>query len=220
MLPSSSPRRNQCTECMDEFPSSRLAKLNCGHRMCTPCLKKKFKASMTDDHEMPPRCCTTQAIALKHVEKLFDPGFKQEWNYRSREASMQRRIFCPSPRCGQLITGENMFRGEDGRNNAVCGRCHTRVCCSCNNKVHPSRDCPRAKRIPADVRSRQTCYKCKMDVEPVEGHNHIIWCVIFTLHSSFRAITDHARLPTIQPVWSRILHDLWSKMGAMRLPGV
>jgi hypothetical protein len=127
------------------------------------------------------------AIALKHVEKLFDPGFKQAWNHNFREVSLERRIYCPSPRCGQWIKPENIFRGEDGRQIAVCGRCHTKVCCSCNNKVHASHNCPhdeRTLRFLAEVRGHQTCYKCKLEVELEEGYNHMIWYV-FTPFTDF-----------------------------------
>ncbi|KIH91699.1 hypothetical protein SPBR_01483 [Sporothrix brasiliensis 5110] len=58
------------------------------------------------------------AIALKHVEKLFDTGFKLAWNHKFREVSVERRIYCPSPSCGQWIKDENLFRGEDGRQTA------------------------------------------------------------------------------------------------------
>lgn len=150
--------------------------------MCTTCLKNKFKASMADSHQMPPRCCTMDAISLRHVEKLFDPNFKQAWNYEFYNVSSGRRIYCPSSRCshGHWIKQEHIYRAEDGRQMATCDRCHTRVCCLCNNKLHSSRECPRDKdmqRFLAEVRGRQNCYKCKSEVELEGGHNHMIWYV-------------------------------------------
>ncbi|CAK7209474.1 hypothetical protein SEUCBS140593_000505 [Sporothrix eucalyptigena] len=126
---------------------------------------------------MPPRCCTVDAIAPKHVEKLFDPNFKQAWNYRFRDVSIGRRIYCPSQRCRQWIKPENMYRGEHDRGMAVCGRCHTQVCLLCNGKFHSSRDCPRDEKLARyldNIRGSQNCYKCKMPVELEDGRNHII----------------------------------------------
>lgn len=166
---------------MEDFSSSRLAKLNCGHRMCTACLKKKFKVSMSDERQMPPRCCTVVAIALKPVEKLFDASFKQAWNQKFYDVSVDRRIYCPSQRCGQWIKPEHRCRGADGREIAVCPRCHTEVCCGCNGKFHASHECPvdeRTLRFLDEVRGRQHCYKCRSEVELEEGRNHMIWYAI------------------------------------------
>ncbi|CAK7228123.1 hypothetical protein SBRCBS47491_006797 [Sporothrix bragantina] len=132
---------------------------------------------MTDERLMPPRCCTMDAIAPKHAEKLFDPNFKQAWNYRYREVSVGRRVYCPSPRCGQWIKPENRYRGEDAREKAVCSRCHTEVCCLCNGKFHGSRECRHDERLARyleGVRGGQNCYKCKSPVELEDGRNHII----------------------------------------------
>ncbi len=171
--------------CMEEFPSSRMAKLKCGHRMCGSCLKKKFRASMSDRRQMPPRCCTIEPIGTKHVEKLFDVKFKQDWNRRFRETSTAARIYCPSSRCGEWIKPENMFREED-REIARCPRCHTRVCCLCNNRAHASHECPhdeKTMRLLDAVRAGgpQRCYKCKAVLELQDGRNHIVWCVLFSL---------------------------------------
>lgn len=214
---------------MEEFPSSRVAKLKCGHRMCTACLKKKFKSSMSDVQQMPPRCCTMEAIAPKHVDKLFDLTFKQAWNHRFHEASTASRIYCPSPRCGQWIKSENMFR-EDGREFALCGRCRTKVCCLCNGKAHASRECPRDERTMRfleAVRSegRQNCYKCKSAMELEEGRNHMVWYVIppFSFPREGRVyilLTRAFLFLRMQPMRSRIMHDLWDEMGALRLPHI
>ncbi|OAA65946.1 Zinc finger, C6HC-type [Niveomyces insectorum RCEF 264] len=171
-------KRYDCSICMEEVPPARAAKLKCGHRICARCLKNKYKQSMTDSRQMPPRCCTSEPIALKHVEKLFDDDFKQAWNNKFRRHSTRNRIYCPSTRCGEWIKPEDMFR-EENRETARCSRCKTKVCCLCNGKWHASRECPRdeATREFAEAMKRegnQRCYKCRATVKLQKGRNHMV----------------------------------------------
>ena len=165
---------------MSETPSPKAAKLKCGHRMCSSCLKRSFKLSLTDPQLMPPKCCTTDYIPLKHVDRLFDNTFKKSWNKRFVEFSTRNRIYCPSKRCGEWIKPENIHRGEDGRKVGKCSTCKTRVCCMCNGKWHSSRDCPRDEETnklleQAQENGWQRCFKCRAMVELKEGCNHMTW---------------------------------------------
>ncbi|KAB5571997.1 hypothetical protein GE09DRAFT_1216599 [Coniochaeta sp. 2T2.1] len=169
----------ECVVCMeDDIPSHKTAKLKCGHRMCNSCLKYAFKLSVRDPQHMPPKCCTTDHIPLKHVERLFDTGFKKTWNRKYAEFSTRNRIYCPSRRCGEWIKPENIHRDADGRKYAKCGRCHTKVCYTCNGKWHGIRDCPRDEEThrfleQAKQAGWQRCHRCKAVVELKEGCNHM-----------------------------------------------
>ncbi|KAJ9132512.1 RBR-type E3 ubiquitin transferase [Pleurostoma richardsiae] len=166
-----------CVVCMDELPSRKTAKLKCGHRMCNHCLKRSFKLSITDPQHMPPKCCTSDNIPLKHVERLFDMTFKKNWNKKFAEYSSRNRIYCPSRRCGEWIRPEDTYH-EDGRVVAKCGHCKTKVCCACNGKWHKSRECPgddETNRLLEQAKEEgwQRCYRCKAMVELKEGCNHM-----------------------------------------------
>jgi hypothetical protein len=168
----------------DDVPSHKTAKLKCGHRMCNACLKDSFKLSVRDPQHMPPRCCTTDHIPLKHVERLFDTGFKKQWNKKYAEFSTRNRIYCPSRRCGEWIKPEHIYRDADGRKYAKCGRCHTKVCYACNGKWHGYRDCPRDEEThrfleQAKQLGWQRCHRCKAVVELKEGCNHMTWYAKF-----------------------------------------
>ncbi len=133
--------------------------------MCNSCLKRSFKLSISDPQLMPPKCCTTDVIPLKHVDRLFDINFKKTWNIKFREYSTRNRIYCPSRRCGEWIKPEHVYK-EDGRKIAKCGRCRTKVCCLCNGKWHASRDCPRDDETnrfleQAKQEGWQRCHKCR-----------------------------------------------------------
>ncbi|KAK8932098.1 hypothetical protein VCV18_000629 [Metarhizium anisopliae] len=101
---------------------------------------------------MPPRCCTTDHIPLKHVERLFDHAFKKTWNRKFAEYSTKNRVYCPARKCGEWIKPSNIKR-EDGRK---VGRCKT-----------------------ADILAQakeegwKRCYRCKALVELKEGCNHM-----------------------------------------------
>jgi hypothetical protein len=166
---------------MDEVPSRKAADLKCGHRMCNSCLKRNFKLSLTDPQSMPPKCCTTDHIPLRHVDRLFDTGFKRTWNRKYAEFSTRNRVYCPGRRCGEWIKPENIHRdAASGRRYGRCGHCRTKVCCLCNGRWHLSRDCPRDEDTnqileQAKREGWQRCHKCKAMVELKEGCNHMTW---------------------------------------------
>ena len=169
--------------CLDEeVPSHKSARLKCGHRICNSCLKRSFRLSIHDPQHMPPKCCTTDHIPLKHVEKLFDNRFKKTWNKKFAEFSTRNRVYCPSRRCGEWIKPHNIYRDLDGRKYGECARCRTKVCCRCNGKLHRSRECPRDEETnlllaQAKREGWQRCYRCKSMVELKEGCNHMTWYV-------------------------------------------
>ncbi|KAK4134241.1 hypothetical protein BT67DRAFT_344483, partial [Trichocladium antarcticum] len=167
-----------CVGCVNTAtPVSKTAKLKCRHRMCNACLRRVFKKSLTDPREMPPRCCTTDHIPLEHVERMFDPGFKREWNRKFFQYSTRNRIYCPSRHCGELIRPDDIRR-EGGRKHGKCSRCRSKVCGSCSGKWHKEPDCPRddgnAQSLDRARREgRQRCHRCKSMVELEEGRDHI-----------------------------------------------
>ncbi|KAK0745185.1 hypothetical protein B0T21DRAFT_408231 [Apiosordaria backusii] len=79
-------RYTTCVSCRDNKTLVEdTAKLKCAHRMCNTCLVRSFELSLTSPQHMPPRCCTTEPIPPKHVDKLLDSNFKAEWNRKYRE---------------------------------------------------------------------------------------------------------------------------------------
>lgn len=176
------PTRYNCVICMDERPARKMAKLKCGHRMCNSCLKRVFALSTTDPQHMPPKCCSTEFIPLKHVEQLFDRSFKKTWNKKFTEFSARNRVYCPKPSCGEFIRPEDISRGRDNKKVGKCAKCSTKVCVQCGGKSHTGRDCPRDEetvRFLAQAKDAgwQRCVKCKAMIELDEGCNHMTWYV-------------------------------------------
>ena len=174
----STPRLVDCLTCgSDDIPSTKSAKLACGHRMCHDCLKRIFEMSIKDPAHMPPKCCTSQHIPLNHVDKLFDLKFKKLWNRKFQEYNTKNRIYCPTPKCGEWIRPVHIHTSQ-GRKYAHCPRCQTKVCTLCNNKMHKSTDCPKDPEIAklveqAKEKGWQRCYSCSSFVEKKEGCNHM-----------------------------------------------
>jgi hypothetical protein len=173
-----SEKKISCLTCgSDDVLISRSAKLACSHRMCHECLRRIFTMSVTDPAHMPPRCCTSEHIPLKHVDKLFDQNFKKTWNRKFQEFTTRNRIYCPVRGCSEWIKPSHITV-EHGRKVGKCKRCNTRVCCTCNNKMHTSRECPKdpATREFVEIAKEkgwQRCYSCSAMVELKEGCNHM-----------------------------------------------
>ncbi|KAL9109968.1 MAG: hypothetical protein Q9227_005491 [Pyrenula ochraceoflavens] len=141
------------------------------------CLKRVFTMSLTDPAHMPPKCCTDNHIPLKHVDKLFDQKFKVKWNKKFQEYSTRNRLYCPSKGCGEWIKPSHISI-EQGRKVGKCKRCGTKVCATCNNRMHTSRECPKDEATNqfvevAKKEGWQRCYNCKAMVELKEGCNHM-----------------------------------------------
>lgn len=167
-----------CLTCgADDVPLSKSARLPCTHRMCHSCLRRIFKMSIKDPAHMPPRCCTEDHIALKHVDALFDQEFKKVWNRKFKEYNAKNRVYCPRKGCGEWIQAKHM-RIEQGRKIGVCSKCHLAVCAICNQKAHRSRECPKDPTVQqfneiAKQRGWVKCYNCSATVELKEGCNHM-----------------------------------------------
>ncbi|KAF7504037.1 hypothetical protein GJ744_002866 [Endocarpon pusillum] len=173
----SSLKKVTCLTCGSDEPIIKTAKLACTHRMCHGCLRRIFTMSVGDPAHMPPKCCTSEHIPLKYVDKLFDQKFKKTWNRKFHEYSTRDRIYCPSRQCGEWIK-PNHINVENGRKVGKCKRCGTRVCCVCNNKMHTSRECPKDPEANAfaEVAKKegwQRCFNCSAMVELKEGCNHM-----------------------------------------------
>ncbi|KIY02823.1 uncharacterized protein Z520_01288 [Fonsecaea multimorphosa CBS 102226] len=171
-------RKVSCLTCGDdEIPIAQSALLPCKHRMCNTCLKRIFKMSVTDPAHMPPRCCTDQHIALKHVEKLFDNEWKENWNRKYQEYQTKNRVYCPSRKCGAWIKPKYITI-ENGRKVGRCKQCKTKVCPMCSRKMHTTRECPKDPETKAFIEAAkekgwQRCYSCHAMVELKEGCNHM-----------------------------------------------
>lgn len=171
-------RTAECLTCgSDHVAVRRSAKLACGHRMCNSCLRRIFVLSIKDAQHMPPTCCTSRHIPLKHVEHLFDDRFKMLWNRKYQEYTTKNRLYCPAKGCGQWIKPADLHKLH-GRKYGRCPRCKTKVCTLCNNKFHPSSECPQdpetARLVDmAKEKGWQRCFNCKAMVELKEGCNHM-----------------------------------------------
>ena len=169
--------------CLSDAPISKTAKLSCGHWMCHSCLRRIFTMSVTDPQHMPPKCCTSDHIPLKHVDKLFDLKFKKTWNQKYQEYTTKNRIYCPAKGCGEWIKPSHIFIDQSGganggRKYGKCARCRTKVCCTCNGRWHRSRECPKDEATQrfvevAKKEGWQRCFNCSAMVELKEGCNHM-----------------------------------------------
>lgn len=171
-------KRVSCLTCgSDDVRVSKSAKLPCSHRMCQSCLKRIFEMSVKDPAHMPPRCCTSDAIKLRHVEHLFNDDFKKTWNRKFKEYNAKNRIYCPRRGCGEWIQPKH-FKIEQGRKIGVCSKCKFSVCATCNQKAHRSRECPKDPAMKqlsemAEQKGWVKCYNCSAMVELKEGCNHM-----------------------------------------------
>lgn len=83
----------QCSDCANHVSMTHITTLDCGHRMCDSCLRRKFTLSIENEAHMPPRCCTAERIPLGRVDTLFDDKFLSTWNkkYQSHKSKNRPR---------------------------------------------------------------------------------------------------------------------------------
>ncbi|KAI0404198.1 hypothetical protein F4802DRAFT_607624 [Xylaria palmicola] len=167
-----------CIACGDGKSAKKLAKLKCGHRWCRSCLKRRFRVSIEDAQNMPPRCCNSDIIPLKHVNDLFNDDFKTTWNEKFARFSARGRNHCPRAKCREWIRPEDHRYHTNGRTSATCRKCETEICGVCYNKWHDSKHCPTDEGTAqflkvAKEAGWKRCFNCKAMVELKEGCNHM-----------------------------------------------
>ena len=164
----------ECLTCgSDDIPSTKAAKLECGHRMCHSCLRRIFRMAVNDPAHMPPRCCTSKPIPLEKVQDLFDYKFKVQFNKKNDEYHTKNRIYCPNSKCGTWIRPQH-FHTSQGRKYGSCPKCKTKACTMCSGHLHKSVECPKDPEIArlmqqAEAEGWQRCYRCNAMVELKEG---------------------------------------------------
>ncbi|KAI0537575.1 hypothetical protein GGR58DRAFT_470978 [Xylaria digitata] len=173
-----SPKVRSCIACGDGISTKKLAKLKCGHRWCEKCLKRRFKVSIEDAQNMPPRCCTDDIIPLKHVNDLFGDSFKRTWNEKFANFLDRDRNYCPKAKCREWIRPADLRHHSNGRTSATCRKCGTEICGDCYNKWHKSRHCPADADTAQFLKVAQEagwkrCFNCQAMVELKEGCNHM-----------------------------------------------
>lgn len=167
--------RATCFACKDELSPSRMTNLECGHWLCSRCLKQRFKNSLTDSRQMPPTCCSNP-IPVKHVDKHFDSVFKRDWNERHYEVSLGNRMYCF--KCGSTVSADSRFRDGILGEIAQCDRCRTKLCVRCHHKAHKLSACPSDPKIERSLdkyrkEGRQHCHKCRAQVDYHDGRNRL-----------------------------------------------
>ncbi|KAI1114474.1 hypothetical protein F5Y14DRAFT_441199 [Nemania sp. NC0429] len=218
------PKRRACVVCGDRKSTKKLAKLKCGHRWCNACLERRFKVSIEDPQNMPPKCCTSDIIPLKHVDDLLTNEFKRTWNEKFAKFSARGRNYCPRSKCREWIRPEDVRHHSNGRTSATCRRCDTEICGLCYNKWHESRHCPTDPGTAqflkvAEQAGWKRCFNCQAMVELKEGCNHMTcrcgaqFCMIcgskwkvcecpwFSCHLEEEDELDHVQIPV--PMVSR-----------------
>ncbi|OJD20982.1 hypothetical protein ACJ73_07681 [Blastomyces percursus] len=178
-----SKRTVTCLTCLDDIPASKAAQLACSHSMCEDCLKRVFTMSVTDPQHMPPKCCTSDHIPLRHVDKLFDVEFKINWNKKYQEFTTENRVYCPAKGCGEWIKPSQIHLdisggATGGRRFGICGSCSMKVCGLCNGQWHTGSECPKDDETRRFVEAAkengwQRCPGCSAMVELTEGCNHM-----------------------------------------------
>ncbi|KAG8530139.1 uncharacterized protein KY384_005622 [Bacidia gigantensis] len=178
-------KKYDCMICCDPFPRHKVhIQKPCNHIMCNSCLRNMFTNSLQDPTQMPPACCSKDnPIDPHHAGSLFDLAFKRKWNRKYVEFTTQNRIYCPRKGCGKFIHPSNIYvdhsgGANTGRKFGICSRCDTKVCKTCAQKWHTSKECPKDETLKefqrmADKEGWRKCYNCRATVELAVGCNHM-----------------------------------------------
>lgn len=114
-----------CIECDDPtVPAHELDILECRHRICQRCLKRKFRLSVAIpiSRNMPPRCCTEDSIPAVLAEGLFDASFWKIWTTTLAKWEDRNLVYmrCPHASCSGIIG----LDATSPKDNIVCSFCN------------------------------------------------------------------------------------------------
>ncbi|KAI0200033.1 hypothetical protein F4808DRAFT_174985 [Astrocystis sublimbata] len=162
-----SPQMHACVVCGDDASTKKMKKLGCGHRWCRPCVQRQSKSSGAYAQDMPPRCCTLELVPLAHANEASHTA-----KYPAGDHN-----YCPRAQCKTRIRPEDVHHYSNGRSDATCRKCGTRICGSCYGKWHEAKRCPTEAGTTQLKLARQPgwkrCFNCQANVQLEEGCNRM-----------------------------------------------
>jgi hypothetical protein len=145
---------------------------------------------------MPPKCCSSDHIPLKHVDRLLTYKEKKQWNKKYLEYTTANRIYCPTTDCGEWIQPKDIHDGI-----GKCQKCKNKVCATCNGPAHGNGECPQDPEVlkfleTAEKHKYQQCYNCRAMVELERGCNHMYCSLSLSLTLAMKTSADNTHVRT------------------------
>lgn len=162
--------KRACLICINEFPTSQITELSCGHECCKACIAELFIRATNNEASYPPKCC--KPISLNRIRASLDEDVIRNFLERKVEWDSTSRIYCSNRQCNAFIRPENIHQRD-----AICIKCRTRTCARCKKAFHKDNE-----PCSADKEDQQTlqlmkkkrwkqCPKCSAGVSRSYGCN-------------------------------------------------
>ncbi|CDP08926.1 unnamed protein product [Coffea canephora] len=189
--------KETCEICMEDTDVVNMLSVhNCTHRCCSSCAKKHIEVKLREG--TLPKCpqdgCHSD-IKIDKCINVLSPELVEVLNQRVKEAKIPvlDRIYCPHPRCSNLMSKTEVLNYSKSRNNntengyGICFKCHGPFCINCKVPWHNEMTCSDYKELHpysciedemlsslAKRNSWQQCIKCSHMIELDVGCYHII----------------------------------------------
>lgn len=173
-----------CGVCYIIHAAETMLTLPCGHEFCSECVKGYLCNEISEGRVLNIRCCQAEcefkfedSIIECILDKYMYGKYIQFKRNKEVESDPNSR-WCPNPKCGQVITREDLSTYY-----LQCKACSTEVCFSCKETWHPGLLCEeavdKAYEEYAKGKDIQKCPKCKVRVEKESGCNHMTCSVCY-----------------------------------------
>ncbi|KAH9619954.1 hypothetical protein KSS87_002158, partial [Heliosperma pusillum] len=182
----SSPREMTCGICFENFPSSLMSAVACGHSFCNICWAGYIGTAINDGPgclmlRCPDPSCGA-AVGQDMIHKVASKEDKEKYDryfLRSYIEDNRKAKWCPAPGCDYAVD----FVVGSGNYDVSC-RCSRSFCWSCTEEAHRPVDCGTvAKWIMKNsaesenmnwiLANSKPCPKCKRPIEKNQGCMHI-----------------------------------------------
>lgn len=164
-----------CVICNDEFPSSELERIDCGHSVCYECLVPMFEHSLRADGKFPTRCCGPPLRFTLRVYQTLPADLITRYNDKKEEVEAdqfpEKRTYCHVPQCSTFLK-RRYYSG----NRATCPKCGAWTCVVCKKRFHDNGKCTEkgGLRVPeienlAEAKGWMRCRSCRHMIQRAAG---------------------------------------------------
>lgn len=167
----------ECLACTETTTPGASIVTGCHHRICNPCIQRRFEAAISDQTSFPARCCPVEQegkILLESVRHILSADLARRYEAKAREYTTQNATYCHRPRCFTFIPAPAGGYGKTAR----CPQCRVETCVQCKKASHAGRECPadpnqQALEQLADQQGWRHCPRCNVIVELTIGCNQM-----------------------------------------------
>jgi len=187
------PGRADCAICYDDFDTSEMMSMACGHQFCMECWHDFCDNAINEGpasvHTTCPNAQCREVVTEEEMSRALGSNSSQltkfmDYQLRSFVESNALTRWCPGKGCDRIASAESASAMEAEGNVASCSACTTGFCMICGEEPHAPSTCKDLAKWNEKCRNEsetanwilantKSCPRCGSRIEKNQGCNHM-----------------------------------------------